>query len=208
MTGQPAQPPPRWGPLKPQTWPQDDNMIPSAGGMWMPPIETANAERARQESFTMSGTFQHPNTITVGQQFNLYLPTDQDGDFWCDQIYMVGWGAGLTPSPPQSAYPLAGTIDIVDARTGLALTYPQASCPTTFFSTFILFAFDAGFDVSGSPYPDGFRSTAILPQPFCFTRSGGIQLTLTSVEAWTGLAGPNYTDIAFGGWKEYEFASS
>jgi hypothetical protein len=173
----------------------------------MPAIEAANADRSRQESFTMSGTFAFPATVTVGQQFSLYLPTDQDGDFWCDQIYMVGWGLALGPRLQQSAYPLPGTIDIVDGRTGHSLCWPQASIPTTFFSTLVLFSDDVGFDVSSSPFPDGFRSTGTLPQPFCFTRSAGIQLTLTSALAWAGSAG-NMTDIAFGGWKEYEYASS
>lgn len=207
MSGAPTQPPPRWGPLTPQRWPQDDNMIPSAGGLWMPPIETANAERAKQESFTMSGTFAIPGNFAIGQQFNLYLPTDQDGDFWCDQIYMVGWGLIMGPLITQAALPIPGTLDIVDARTGLALTWPQASLPTYFLSTLVLFSDDVGFDAGGSPYPDGFRSTSVLPQPFCFTRAAGIQLTLTAARAAAGAA-PSIIDIAFGGWKEYEFASS
>lgn len=200
-------PPPRWGPLTPQRWPQDDNLVPSAGGLWMPPVEAANADRARQESFTMSGTFTHPANMAVGQQQQLYLATDQDGDFWCDQIYMVGWGPNLAARVQQNGPPLPGTIDISDARTGLSLCWPANSTPTAFFSTFTLFSDDTGFDVAATPYPDGFRSTGILPQPFCFTRAGGIVLTITSALAWAASAG-NMTDIAFGGWKEYEYASS
>jgi hypothetical protein len=200
--------PPRYGPLSPQNWPQMDNRVPRAMASQMPHVERLNFERARQESFTVSGTFNLPVSIVVGQQFALLLPTDQDGDFWCDQIAMVGWGPQLNPGAPSfPANPLPGTIDISDIRTGRALTYPLATLPTEFLATVTTFSDDPGFDPGAQPYPAGFRSTSTLAQPFCFTRAGGIQLLLTSGAVWNG-AGVNQVDIAFGGWKEYEFASA
>jgi hypothetical protein len=198
-----------WGPIKPAQWPQDTLFVPGqAGGQlarFMPPVELGNSQVSRQESFTMSGTFNcGVSTTSPGVVFNLSIPTDQDGDFWCDQIYMVAWftGAGgdsVSHRPPPS------TISITDFRTGKNLTYPGA-VPTNFFTTLILFSEDAGFDPASSPPPDGFRSTTTLPQPFCVTRQGGIQMALTMIPQ---LAPPStlLIDIAFGGWKEYAYAS-
>lgn len=200
--------PPRWGPLVPQTWPQDENRIPSTGGFKGPPISDANRDRSRQESFTVSGTFVFPANVAVGQQFQLYFPMDIDGDFWVDQIYMVGWGLQFGPRLVQSTYPMGGNLDIVDARNGHSLVWPAGSLPTPLLATLILFSDDTGFDPAGSPFPDGFRSTTTLAQPYCFVRGGGITVTLTSADSWAGAALPNLTDIAFSGWKEYEYASA
>lgn len=182
-------------------------MVPDSGGMFMPHVSEDNANRDRQESFTISGTFAITTNLAIGQIFSLYLPVDQDGDFWCDQIGMQGWGAGLSLTFGQPALPLPGFIDIVDARTGLSLCWPQASLPTEFLVNRTNFTFNGGLGLGSLPYPQGFRPTGILPQPHCFTRGGGIQLILTSAIAWAGNAGAT-TDISFSGWKEYEFASS
>jgi hypothetical protein len=198
---------PRWGPLPPQNWPQMDNRVPSAMASMMPHVDRNNSERVRQESFTMSGTFTLPPNLAVGQQLSLLLLTDQDGDFWCDQIYMVGWGAQLNVGAPSSpARPLPATIDISDTRTGRALTFPPATLPTDFFTSVTLFSDDPGFDPGARAYPAGFRSTSTLAQPFCFTRAGGIQMLMTSLASWAASPG-NIVDIAFSGWKEYENAS-
>lgn len=195
-------PPPRYGPLTPQAWPQNINRVPSTPGMPMPPVSEANAFRSRREAFTMSGSWTVPFGNAVGQVFPLYLPTDPDGDFWCDQIYVCSWFSSLAVMqrcPP-------ALIQIGDARTGNSLTYPSA-IPINFLTTLLLFSEDAGFDPASSPFPDGFRSTSTLPQPFCFTRAGGITLALTMLPATVGP--DNLTvDIAFGGWKEYESAST
>jgi hypothetical protein len=194
-----------WGPIKPATWPQDGLRVPGgAGARFMPPLEAANVEVAKRESFTMSGTFALPTgIIAAGQVFNLFIQTDQDGDFWCDQIYMVAW---LPGSSALGFNPFAGTMQITDVRTGRQLGYPDGLA-VEFLKTFILFPDDAGFDPASSPLPDGFRSTATLPQPVCFTRQGGIQLayTLPASLNFTGVT-PR-VDIAFGGWKEYAHAS-
>jgi hypothetical protein len=202
MNGPPIAPPGRWAPLTPQRWPQDENHVPTTAGLPMPPISAANAERARRESFTMSGSFAIPGASVTGQVFTLYLPTDQDGDFWCDQIAVTSWNslfAFNTRAPPS-------TVFIGDARTGRALTYPR-EISINFLTTLQLYSEEAGFDPASSPFPDGFRSTTTLPQPFCFTRAGGIQLRLTLL-APPFNAGNATVDFAFGGWKEYEAASA
>jgi hypothetical protein len=206
MSQAPSAPPPRWGPLSPQNWPQLNNRVPSAGGLQMPHVQRDNAERARQESFTLSGTILIPaGVIATGQVFNLYLPTDQDGDFWCDQIFSVAWVPGIVPD---SFFPIVSTVAISDARTGRALTYP-AGVPLYFFATYLIATDNMGaYDPSLFALPDGFRSTTTLAKPFCFTRSGGAQLTFVNSFATTVPAGGYYVDFAFGGWKEYEFASA
>lgn len=189
------------GQLRPYTWPQDTLRIPNANGRFMPPVELGNIDLARQESFTMVGTFTYPSAA-AGSQLRLVLPTDQDGDFWCDQIYLVGWGSPVY----QSQEPEPATLSIRDLRTGQAITYPTDSVPIKFFATLILFSDDVGFDVGGSPLPDGFRSTCTLPQPHCFTRQGGIEIVMTFLYAVPANA-IRTLDIAFSGWKEYTYAS-
>lgn len=202
MSGPPSAPPPRWGPLTPQQWPQDSNAIPSTPGMPMPPISAANAQRAKRESFLMVGVFNVAFGNVAGQQYGLTLPTDQDGDFWCDQIFVCGWRSTV----PTMIRPPPALISIADMRTALPLTWPL-NVPLNFFTTLLRFSDDPTFDPSVTPYPDGFRSTSTLPQPFCFTRAGGIVMNLTILPAL--IAGEAITiDIAFGGWKEYENAAT
>lgn len=193
--------PPRWGPLTPQRWPQDENRVPNTLGAKGPPISTTNRLRSRRESFAMPGAFSVPFGNAAGQVFPLYLPTDQDGDFWCDQIQMNAWFTSIAIN----ARPPPCLIQITDARTGRSMTYPQ-NIPVNFLYTGGFFSEDAGFDPGSYPFPDGFRSTGTLPQPFCFTRAGGIQLYLTMLPPTVGP--DNLTiDIVFSGWKEYEAAS-
>lgn len=192
-----------WGPIKTeQKWPQDTLRVPQGNARFMPPVYKGNADVDRQEAFTMFGTFNFGTVPTAaGQVFNLTIPTDQDGDFWCDQIYMVGWNTlsrlGFNP--------WGGNMEIADMRTGHQFNYPSGIAGE-FFKTFVLFSDDAGFDPASSPFPDGFRSTATLPTPMCFTRQGGIVLRyITPVVLNINV--PTILDIAFGGWKEYAYAS-
>lgn len=196
------QPYSRWGQITPYKWPQDTLAIPGGAQnqRFMPPMEIGNVQVARQESFTMPGTFTVPPTAAANAVFNLTLPTDQDGDFWCEQIYMVAWQVGAS----QSQRPPPSTIAISDLRTGKNLTYP-GQVPTNMLTTLLLFSDDAGFDPAGSPLPDGFRSTTTIPQPFCFTRQGGIQMSLTVLPLVVGVT--FLIDIAFGGWKEYAYGN-
>lgn len=192
----------RWGPLKPNKWPQDSLQIPGGGAM--PPVDLANAKFAQRESFTYSTTITLPDPTTAGQQFTQSLPTDQDGDFWCDQIYLTSWLNN--PGFPNDVPP-PSLLQITDIRTGRQLCYPEG-VSTEFFSTVTVFQDKPVIDYSTSPLPDGFRSTSTLPQPFCFTRQGGILVTFTSIYALTGFLTSYTVDIAFGGWKEYAHASA
>jgi hypothetical protein len=181
-------------------WPQDQLQVPVSGERFMPPIARVNADLASGgEAFTMSGTFT-TNGVTAGQVLNLTIPTDQDGDFWCDQIAMIEWLAGTSQS--QDVRP--STLQITDMRTGRQLGYPSG-IPTKFFTTLQLFAGDGGITIGDSPYPAGWRSTAPIPEPFCFTRQGGIILQLQFLFAVP--AGVRTVDISFSGWKEFRFAS-
>lgn len=196
------QPPPRYGPIPHQTWPQDENRIPNTSGLAMPPVSEANVLRSRRESFTMSGRIAIPNPTRQYTNFSLYLPTDPDGDFWCDQIYMVGWVSNSTINDR----PPPGIVSIRDARTQIALTWPQG-ISANFLTTSFYFSEEPGFDPGSYALPSGLRSTSTLPQPFCFTRAGGIQIDYTMFV--DTVAGPTWSvDIAFGGWKEYEAASA
>lgn len=194
----------RWAPLNRQNWPQMVNRVPRAGGMWMPPIDPHNAARDRQECFTLSGTFNIPAGFAAGLTMPLYLATDQDGDFWCDQIYLIAWVVGA--SKPDRTPP--ATLSIADARTGRSLTWP-ASVNTNFLTTQTLLANDPGFNYAGNsnPFPDGFRSTSTLAQPYCFTRAGGISLVLTMLGADNAPPNAVTVDVSFSGWKEYAYAS-
>lgn len=193
-----------WQPIRPTSWPQDELQVPRAGRGQMPHIERANYERVGREFAQYSTTFNFAGAITAGQEFNLFIQTEMDGDFWCDQIFATGWNTSIAPASQNK--PLVGpTIDISDARTGKYLTYPRRSVPLLFFGSLVLFSDDAGYDNSSNPLPDGFRSTATIPQPFCFTRQGGINITLGYPDAVN--AGNRLIDIAFSGWKEYRHAS-
>lgn len=182
-------------------WPQDQLQIPAAGARFMPPVERGNIDLARQESFTMSTTFNFTN-VAAGQVLTNVIPTDQDGDFWCDQIACVGWSNLLA----QSQDPPPCLVDIRDVRTGRSLTWPVANVPIKPFVTLQLFQGDTGVSVGNSPPPEGFRATSILQQPVCFTRQGGIQVSITFL--YQLVAGTIWTvDWAFNGWKEYTYAS-
>lgn len=181
-------------------WPQDSLQIPNAGGRFMPPIDRGNADIARQESFTMSGTITY-NGAAAGSQLRLVIPTDQDGDFWCDQMYCAEWVAGTS----QSLDPRGSTISVGDIRTGRRLTWP-AAMPTRYLTSLQIFNGDTGIVIGDSPLPAGFRSTSTIPQPFCFTRQGGIEILLNFT--FNVPAGVRLFDIGFGGWKEYTYAAT
>ena len=196
---------PIYGPLKPVTWPQGTLAVPKAPTGSMPPIQRENREIARREAFTMSGTINMPNGTLRGQQFYLSLPTDQDGDFWCDQIAMTAWNTTLVPQVNE--LPPPALLQIADARTGKQLWYPEG-ISTEFLATVVVFQDKPVLDFSTSPLPDGFRSTSTLPQAFCFTRQGAIQVILSALYAWPSGGNAYTVDLAFSGWKEYEHASA
>lgn len=200
--------------VKPPAWPQDVSRVPG-GGAGMPPINANNAQYAEREAFTVSGTISIPVSTPQGTAFGLIIPTDQDGDFWCENISASGW---LTVAGVVSANIIPSFLSIQDIRTGHYLTYvgPSQSgvanvvnapnaVPLQLFQSIIRFQ-DVGFVPGDMPQPNGFRSTATLIQPYCFTRQGGIGLVLTTNFGSVATVSC-VIDIAFSGWKEYAFAA-
>lgn len=187
--------------LTPNTWPQDTLQIPNANGRFMPPLDRANFDVARQEAFAFATTFTIPGLSAAGARFTNVIPTDQDGDFWCDQIFAIGWNSANSSSEP----PVPATVFIDDLRTGRALTYPDGA-PSSFFGNRANFS--PGIALTGGrPLPNGPRSTATLAQPFCFTRQGGIRVSLQLVFATLNVPVTRTVDFVFAGWKEYTYAS-
>lgn len=192
----------RWGVLRPATWPQNTLEIPKAGAAYMPPVQAENRQFARREAFTLSGSINIADPTGAGAALALFLQTPQDGDFWCDQIYCTMFsGVPVTNGPPPPSL-----LQISDVRTGRQLCYPEG-VSVEFLANDFAYQDKPVIDYSTSPLPDGFRSTSTLPQPFCFTRQGGIQLTMTFLTTTAGL-GALVADFAFSGWKEYAHASA
>jgi hypothetical protein len=188
---------PRYEPLKPIVWPQDQLAAPRGGGL-MPVVEHANGAIIGQESFTLGTEFIITTALAAGTQTVAIIPTDQDGDFWCDQIYALGY---LIEDNTQL---LVGTLQIEDIRSGRQLCYPEP-VPLQMFAGAAP-SEDTGFLAAASPFPSGFRPVGNLSQPYCFTRAGGIRLTLTNTYALPG-AQTIRVNIALGGWKEYTYAA-
>lgn len=188
-------------PIKPWEWPQDDLDIPAGRGD-MPPLNSGNLAVSRRESFTLSGRIDIPVSTPAQSFFQTTIPTPQDGDFWCNQIYFEGQmldsGVMVKDLPP-------ARVHIWDMRSANPLTYPRPGVQIGFFRSGTPNE-ALGFNVSTVTFPAGYRSTGTLIQPFCFTRQGGVIVELTTYGAT-----PNdesfEISLVFGGWKEYAFAS-
>ena len=213
--------------IPPAKWPQDELAIPRGIGQ-MPPVEFGNKNIVGAEFFSLAADFTFLHTLgpaNVGPTITTVIPTPQDGDFWCDQISIIAWAtfAGQTGRNIVS-YP-DGFITIKDVRTqrslinsplfntptGQGFLVPKNSVPWLLFRKFPPGGLDADFNYNGNqPVPTGFRDVGTLIQPFCFTRQGGIEVSMTSALAPPGGTGSpfDYTlTVCFGGWKEYANAS-
>lgn len=187
-------------PLKPYNWPQDEVAIPRGIGS-MPPIEYANRILSRSEYATFTATFAAPALQAAGTTAGTIINTDQDGDFWCDQIAIVTWqtSAGTT----QLRLP-SFEFAVQDMRTNRKLFYP-GRVPAAMFRKFPLVTPTSVYS-GQEPSPAQFRTTGTLIQPFCFTRQGGIIIDITYPNA-VPAATSYQIDIMFSGWKEYANAS-
>lgn len=208
-------------PLTPINWPQDALNVPD-GHSGMPPVNRGNALIGSEYVCLSSRQVFNAGTAAFTLR-NDILNVGQDGDFWCDSIGVVSWLTDTTtiPLPDQQRQAfLASMLSVRDVRTGRDLFFnrglssggfanriPQNSVPINLFRKLPQSGTEAGQDYAGNtPPPNGFRVTGNLPQPFCFTRQGGIALALTTLIAvpagWT-------FDVAIGfsGWKEYAHAS-
>lgn len=187
----------------PPEWPQDQLQVPTASVSQMPPTGRANKQLIRQEATVLTMDF--PQTVqfplqTDGVIRQFVLPTDQDGDFWCDQIF-IQLMAG--PASQFVVFP-SGTLGFADLRTGRSLTFGNTDPPLAFW--YNSFVSDPNLVIaSGSqPLPFGFRNTGTLPQPFCFTRQGGVIVSL-AVQPFAQ-AFPIF-QIVMSGWKEYSYGA-
>lgn len=189
----------KFAPLVRDTWPQDKLQVP-AGGLGSPPIDANNFGAVRREAWTLSELFTVPLVVNLRDAvFTQILPTDQDGDFWCQQVY-------LQNPKTDGSFLIDATLQITDLRTGRQLTFGPTGVPTHFLNNNGIFTNSKAGAGASAVYPNGFRSTGLLQQPFCFTRQGGIKLDWT-LTAPTGGASDHATVIAFSGWKEYSHAS-
>jgi|SRR5579862_1848145 len=186
-------------PLKPMNWPQDTFQIPAAMADMMPPTGRVNRDITQQESTILTQAFlgYNPLANTVTQ---VIKPTDQDGDFWCDQIFVMGYN--VSDGLPNLG---ANTLGIADVRTGRSLTFGAADPPLEFWRNSFIFGdpFPPVTGLGGLPWPTLYRDTGTLPQPFCFTRQGGIQITLTNIGQEPAID----LYIVFAGWKEYSYGA-
>lgn len=212
--------------LDPAKWPQDELAIPRGLGQ-MPPVEFGNEKVVGAEFFALSADFVFLHTLpnnNVGPTLTTILPTPQDGDFWCDQIALNSWVTFAGQTVRNSILNLDGFVTIKDIRTQRSLInspvfltpfngylIPRNSLPIGFFRKFPPAGIDGDNLYTGNnPVPTGFRDTGTMIQPFCFTRQGGIEVTMTSAIAPPGGVGSpiDYTvTLTFGGWKEYANAS-
>lgn len=161
----------------------------------MPPIEYNNATRTEAEFFSLYGELFFPQFSDVGFTVSAIIPTPQDGDFWADQVSVITTNS---VQPGVEGTTLFSTTEISDIRTGKALTYPGVQ--TALFSKFV----KGPTASSPLPSPSFFRATGTLMQPYCFTRQGGIKITVV-LTAQVGQ--DTRLSINFAGWKEYANAS-
>ncbi len=186
-------------------WPQETLQVPGAGSRFgMPPVDHANAYVNGRQAFTNSAIFSVTAAqFALGTIHSQTIETEADGDFWASQIYATGFGTngGVTTNtvPP-------GNLQITDLRTGRQLAYPRGVALGFLTKRFEDTSTPAGADQYVPP--SAWRGVGTLPEPFCFTRKGGIRLDLQSRTNGTALVGWAFEiSIAFGGWKEYAHAS-
>lgn len=169
----------RYLPVKPQEWPQDKATVPGGFG-GMPRVDFDNRHNIRQEAFAYGVTSM---SVAAGAIGTAIIPIESDGDFWCDQIVFIADAGGT----------VATKIFIRDTRTGYALTYPHARFQD--------------FEIQSDLTIDALipRLTASLPKPYCFTRNGGIEVTVDNSAPGTAIN--VIYNFAFLGWKEFEYVS-
>lgn len=198
-----ARPDGRFKPLTPYDWPQDTLREPNGYGQ-MPRVSILNQKLTEREFFSYNTTFTAVPNTTKYQAVNI-IPTDDDGDFWFDNVICVNTG----PTAGVGYAPLWGRLQIEDVTNNYKL-FPnngsQLGIP--------LSAIEPNYDVTGFT-PPGYTPTlagqrASFIQPYCFLRGCGIKITLSL----TGVINPAplpasvtyYVNLV--GWKEYANAAT
>jgi hypothetical protein len=168
-------------PLTPVQWPQDTLAVPQGYGA-MPAVDILNAKQVRREYFTYPCAFL-PFNANVQQSQIIRL--DKDGDFWCNSVIAFAAFAGV------GQYPNAWQVQIKDITTGYRFFEP--SIP------FGQLTRDNGLVGSG------FTLLNTWDEPYCFLRSGGIEVTIINNGEQATISSSVW--FAFSGWKEYANAA-
>ena len=163
-------------PIKSWDWPQDKVQIPAGHGL-MPDVELQNQFLVRQEGFVYSTVFEGL-TYGAGAK-SITIPTEPDGDFWCDSLMLVHYNAG------GEVVDTGLKMQIEDVRTARQMFVPFGR--TSLFTK-----------------PSGRSLTGQLMQPHPFTRNGGIKIVIEN-DVYSADTLDVY--ISFVGWKEYQYAS-
>jgi len=145
----------------------------------MPPLDLQNLKLVKREAFTIAGTL---GPVNSGAGFTRIFDVGDDGDFWLT-------GIGIQPYYTVTQAFNSDTwskLRVQDIRSGYDLFYPNVRA-------------------------DYFRvrsagETVPLFQPYCFTRTGAIQVTW-DVDAVTANVRTNLLYITLYGWKEYQNAA-
>lgn len=180
-------------PLIPYEWPQDKLEQPWGRGE-MPRINAFNAAVTKREGFSIPVRF---DGVTWGTTQTVIVPTEQSADFWCTDIITINPfnnATGLPTGAHNNPY-----LTIKDLRTDIRLC--DAPVAWQYFSQPNVVA--AGLVPVGNSAAVQVRNPF---EPFCFTRDGGISVTLMSQAA--AAAAVNYSFLmVFVGWKEYANAA-
>jgi hypothetical protein len=185
-----------YGPMKPYDWPQDKVKIPNGQGL-MPRLDERNAFVTKREGMFFTAEDTYAGATAIKREY--LIETPPDGDFWCNGIRAIA--EDTTAGNTYTSVP-GWKINIIDVRTGWDITFPYARFG--FFKT----VNRNGIADANKVMPQGsgpFKSTSTLIQPFCFTRNGAIRLIVDTTDAQ--LPNQQFWQIAFIGWKEYQYAS-
>lgn len=167
-------------PLTPQEMPQDTLQV-SAGFGVMGAVDLQNAVTVKREFFTYSGKF---TNIGYGEAQEVYIPTDQDGDFWMTLVLAAGYRTDTGAYINNNVWSF---FKVQDAKNNYELFTPDIQIN--------MLGYGQG--------PGGFKQVTNFVQPYCFTRDGAIKMRL-SLLAKTAARIPFDFYISFFGWKEYQ----
>jgi hypothetical protein len=161
----------------PIAWPQE-KVTPPPGWGGMARVDIQNTRMVRREFFVLSG---YTSLFTYGQNAHIILPTPDYGDFWC---------AAIAVQPVTDAPVITNNVDariqITDIRNQYSLFFP-----------------DTRVNLLRLARPG---DIANLIEPYCFTRTGGVRVTVTMDTKIGPLTDFEY-HVALYGWLEYVNAS-
>lgn len=190
-------PPPtnRYRTVKPATWPQDNLIVPEGFGL-MPRVERLNADAVKREWFTYNARL---GPFAAGATLSTIVATDQDGDFWLDNIVVNSLSSVFAEETI-----VDGKFQVRDINQGYNL-FPASNL--TDGAPLALFQVTApSVTLAAGPRTVGAGLRTSLIQPYCFMRAGGIEITV-SLESWA-VAGNHTVFFNLSGWKEYDNAAA